>query len=320
MKQQMAEMKADPNSVGQAGQPPQVPGAKTSQPAAAGQASAGPPPKTTVVPMPPPPMPGAFGQAAMPPGPPAIGTTADDASQGVIGAIEVYSFKQSDAKDRTAEKKAKIPWSTSRLLLCRRRYFLAWLQRRWTAGKTSLPRFYCGLTISPSCRIGSRQTSRDASSSRRTRKIERREGSPASREPGMFVQERLCRHRPENQGFRRRLRRQDWPKRRGGLQVRGHDRQVAHRRPLRRLGDSIQAQTQTQSISALGTTNTIDTDKVWQAGIGGGLSTASHEIQKFYMELARQTLPVIEVGAVRDVTIVVSEGVETQDTRYRQYS
>jgi len=62
------------------------------------------------------------------------------------------------------------------------------------------------------------------------------------------------------------------------------------------LGDSIQAQTQTQSISALGTTNTIDTDKVWQAGIGGGLSTASHEIQKFYMELARQTLPVIEVG------------------------
>jgi conjugal transfer pilus assembly protein TraB len=51
---------------------------------------------------------------------------------------------------------------------------------------------------------------------------------------------------------------------------------------------------------------------VVQAGIGSGISTASQQISKFYLELAHQAMPVIEVGAVRDVTLVISEGTELE--------
>jgi len=76
------------------------------------------------------------------------------------------------------------------------------------------------------------------------------------------------------------------------------------------IGDALKAQTTTVSMSPLGQTQTIDPGQVLQAGAGQGLSSAAKEISKFYLDLARQTMPVIEVGAVRDVTLVISEGVE----------
>ena len=76
------------------------------------------------------------------------------------------------------------------------------------------------------------------------------------------------------------------------------------------IGDAMKAQTTTVSISPLGQTQSIDPGQMLQAGAGQGLSSAAKEISKFYLDLARQTLPVIEVGAVRNVTLVISEGVE----------
>lgn len=78
------------------------------------------------------------------------------------------------------------------------------------------------------------------------------------------------------------------------------------------IGDAIKQQTTISSISPLGQTQTIDPNQVLQAGAGGGISSAAQQISKFYLELARQTMPVIEVGAVRDVTLVISEGVELE--------
>ena len=78
------------------------------------------------------------------------------------------------------------------------------------------------------------------------------------------------------------------------------------------IGDAIKAQTTTVSISPLGQTQTIDPSQMLQAGAGAGISSAAKEISKFYLDLARQTMPVIEVGAVRDVTLVISEGVELE--------
>ncbi len=78
------------------------------------------------------------------------------------------------------------------------------------------------------------------------------------------------------------------------------------------IGDAIKAQSTTVSLSPLGQTQTIDPNQVLQAGAGGGISSAAKEISKFYLDLARQTMPVIEVGAVRDVTLVISEGVELE--------
>ena len=78
------------------------------------------------------------------------------------------------------------------------------------------------------------------------------------------------------------------------------------------IGDAIKAQTTSVSVSPLGQTQTINPNQVVQAGIGSGISTASQQISKFYLELAHQAMPVIEVGAVRDVTLVISEGTELE--------
>lgn len=78
------------------------------------------------------------------------------------------------------------------------------------------------------------------------------------------------------------------------------------------LGEAITQQTQTIAISPLGQTSTVDPGKVAQAGLGKGLSTAAQEIQRFYLELARQAVPVVQVGATRRITLVISEGAELE--------
>jgi len=78
------------------------------------------------------------------------------------------------------------------------------------------------------------------------------------------------------------------------------------------IGDAIKQQTTISTISPLGQTQMIDPNQTLTAAAGGGISSAAQQISKFYLELARQTMPVIEVGAVRDVTLVISEGVELE--------
>jgi conjugal transfer pilus assembly protein TraB len=74
-------------------------------------------------------------------------------------------------------------------------------------------------------------------------------------------------------------------------------------------GDAIKASATTMAVSPLGTTQTVDPKDIAMSGVGSGLSSGFKEIQKFYMELARQTMPVIEVGATKQVTLVISEGI-----------
>jgi conjugal transfer pilus assembly protein TraB len=74
-------------------------------------------------------------------------------------------------------------------------------------------------------------------------------------------------------------------------------------------GDAIKSAATTMSVSPLGTTQTVDPRDIAMSGLGSGLSSGFKEIQKFYMELARQTMPVIEVGATKPVTLVISEGI-----------
>lgn len=75
------------------------------------------------------------------------------------------------------------------------------------------------------------------------------------------------------------------------------------------VGQAITLDTVTQSVSPLGSTNVIDPDKAFQAGIGQGIKTGSEKIQELYLELARQSGPVIESGAAADCTIVIQESV-----------
>jgi len=75
------------------------------------------------------------------------------------------------------------------------------------------------------------------------------------------------------------------------------------------IGDALKASTTVTSVSSLGATQTIDTGQIAKAGIGGGASEGFGQLQKFYLDMAKQTLPVIEVGATKKVTVVIEEGV-----------
>jgi conjugal transfer pilus assembly protein TraB len=75
-------------------------------------------------------------------------------------------------------------------------------------------------------------------------------------------------------------------------------------------GDAFRASANTTSVSPLGATQLIKPEDLGKAAIGGGLSSGSHEIERLYLDLARQATPIIEVGATKTVTLVVTEGVD----------
>ena len=79
------------------------------------------------------------------------------------------------------------------------------------------------------------------------------------------------------------------------------------------LGEGVQMATYDFQMTPTGTGQFIsstEAENIAQAGIGKAISSAAKELRDFYLDLARQTLPVIEVGATKDVTVVISQGVE----------
>ncbi len=62
------------------------------------------------------------------------------------------------------------------------------------------------------------------------------------------------------------------------------------------------------STSALGSVRTLDAGDAAKSGIAGGLSRSSDKLTDFYLDLARQAGPVVEVGAAKDVVVVIQEG------------
>ena len=83
------------------------------------------------------------------------------------------------------------------------------------------------------------------------------------------------------------------------------------------VGDALNDASTTTSFSALGNVSQIKPDEVALAGVGTGISNAFKEIQKFYMELARQTMPVIEIGAARPVTLVLTKSTQLNIKKIR---
>ncbi len=75
-------------------------------------------------------------------------------------------------------------------------------------------------------------------------------------------------------------------------------------------GDALKASTITTSTSALGSTSTIDGSQVGKSALGTGLSQGAQTMSDFYLDLVKQTTPVIEVGAARKITVIISEGKE----------
>ncbi|WP_454882988.1 TraB/VirB10 family protein [Sphingomonas oryzagri] len=78
------------------------------------------------------------------------------------------------------------------------------------------------------------------------------------------------------------------------------------------ISQSVQDTFGENSVSALGSVRTFNTTDAAKQGVAGGLSKSSDKLTDFYLDLARQAGPIVEVGAGKDVTVVVQEGVSLE--------
>jgi len=82
------------------------------------------------------------------------------------------------------------------------------------------------------------------------------------------------------------------------------------------MGEAVQTSSMDLQTSALGTQTQVwsdtDTKNIVKGGMGGGISKAADQLEKFYLQLAEQTLPIIQVGATKTVTVVISEGINLE--------
>lgn len=86
------------------------------------------------------------------------------------------------------------------------------------------------------------------------------------------------------------------------------------------LGESASQYSQTQSISPLGSTSTIDASKILPNALGKGVSQSFAEISKYYIEFAKQFQPTIDLRAGAKVNIVFLKGFPILDeARIRAY-
>ncbi|MFY9270801.1 MAG: TraB/VirB10 family protein [Candidatus Manganitrophaceae bacterium] len=74
-------------------------------------------------------------------------------------------------------------------------------------------------------------------------------------------------------------------------------------------GDAVRRSSGSLNISPLGQTQSFDPNRIGQGALGGGLAGASDELKKVFVELMRQTMPIIQMGATQEVTVVIEKGV-----------
>lgn len=75
------------------------------------------------------------------------------------------------------------------------------------------------------------------------------------------------------------------------------------------FGRQMQYQSMQTSQTALGTVTTIDPNKALQTGAGYGLGRSAERLGNYYIRLAEEMQPVIDIGAGRSVHIVFTKGV-----------
>ncbi len=79
---------------------------------------------------------------------------------------------------------------------------------------------------------------------------------------------------------------------------------------LQGISEAFKQNTTIVSVSPQGTTQTIDPNKAFQAGIFNGAATATQKLAEFYLKMADQVAPVIEISAGRRVDVIALEPIE----------
>ncbi|KQW02862.1 TraB/VirB10 family protein [Rhizobacter sp. Root1221] len=78
------------------------------------------------------------------------------------------------------------------------------------------------------------------------------------------------------------------------------------------IGQGISTANTTYSTSALGTMATSTGSDAMKAGVGGGVGKALDRLAQYYIKLAEQTFPIIEIDAGREVDVVLTKGVRIE--------
>lgn len=81
------------------------------------------------------------------------------------------------------------------------------------------------------------------------------------------------------------------------------------------IGDVFEAQGTTTSITGAGVIESINPSLALQTGIASGVSEAFSRLSDFYMDLAEQMVPVIEINAGRNVDVVFIKSVNMEETQ-----
>ncbi len=74
-------------------------------------------------------------------------------------------------------------------------------------------------------------------------------------------------------------------------------------------------QPSTTILSGIGVqtnTGSVPMRQILESGAGAGVGQAGKDLSKFFLDLAKQTIPVVEVKATRPLTLVLTEGVDLQ--------
>jgi len=75
------------------------------------------------------------------------------------------------------------------------------------------------------------------------------------------------------------------------------------------IGQGISTANTTYSTSALGQVATTSGSDAMRAGVGSGVGKALDRLAQYYIKLAEQTFPVIEIDAGREIDVVITKGV-----------
>jgi conjugal transfer pilus assembly protein TraB len=75
------------------------------------------------------------------------------------------------------------------------------------------------------------------------------------------------------------------------------------------IGSGLATSSTTYSTSALGTIASASGADAYRAGLGTGVGKALDRLAQYYIKLAENTFPVIEVDAGREIDVVITKGV-----------
>jgi conjugal transfer pilus assembly protein TraB len=78
------------------------------------------------------------------------------------------------------------------------------------------------------------------------------------------------------------------------------------------IGQAFASANATVSTSALGAVSTQSGGEALRAGRGTGVGRALDRLAQFYIKLAEQTFPIIEIDAGREVDVVITKGVRIE--------